>query len=83
MKFQVGDKVICKEGFDNTEESGGAGYEPSKRFTVGRITEFDNSTILWPIDGTHGVYSAACELYPINPLYEIVNNLRKEIKCDH
>lgn len=65
-KFKVGDKVVCKPGF-NKEEIGddsngaGAGYVSGKKITIWRITEIqdgnDNHFIAWPKDeGECGIY---------------------------
>lgn len=79
-QFKIGDTVRCKYGFTKEEDSGGSGYAPDKVFVVGRITEYENRTILWPkIANGSGIYAEACEIHLTEPLDIIIFNLRKEI----
>lgn len=58
--FEVGNKLICKEGFTNAENSGGAGYKPNKVITVKSIDE----NIIWPYeDRGFGIYKRALKFY--------------------
>ena len=71
MEFKVGDVVICKPGFTNSdfdslgEPRGGAGYKPGFVFTVGHrtLTYGSRELILWPNIGGSGVYANAVRLY--------------------
>lgn len=76
--FKVGDEVICKEGFTIEEDSGGAGYEPLKRFKIQRISiNRFGRYILWDENNVRGVYIEACRHF--DPVKEVISDLRKEI----
>lgn len=67
--FKIGDVVICisgyvnKHGIDNINIYGGLGYEEDKVFTISNITGTAAVGILWPADGSNGVYSHAVKKY--------------------
>jgi hypothetical protein len=50
--IKVGDRVICKPGFNREENSGGSGYKENRIFTVVKIDEDENdrNSILWAWD---------------------------------
>jgi hypothetical protein len=68
---QVGDKFICKHGFNRNSMSdyyGGAAYVEGKVYTIYRITpdiHNDDNVILWgkEDEDNNGVYKRATELY--------------------
>jgi len=67
---QVGDKFICKPGFNRSSMSkyyGGAGYAEGKVFTIEHITTQydDDDTILWPEEDEdkNGIYKKATQPY--------------------
>jgi len=73
MKFKIGDRVICKPGYvvgdsygHTNLKHGGYGYHPDKVFVIGEITDIDSiiHKVLWPDDGSSGIYSNTVELYP-------------------
>jgi len=60
-KFTVGQTVICIVPFDprpNGEDSGGGGWVRGKKFNISRIDTIGENLvpILWPIDGSSGIY---------------------------
>lgn len=62
MAFKVGDIVkcvgnSCARGSGTDYESGGAGWERDKVFTVGSISDCNGHSLLWPKDGGSGVYA--------------------------
>lgn len=64
MSFKIGDTVRCKAGYNTSESSGGAGYQPYRVFVIEDISgshETANGTILWPKIGDYGIYAHACE----------------------
>ena len=68
---RIGDKFICKPGFNKkiwSDYYGGAGYEAGKVYTIYRITpDLDNNdyTIFWgeEDENSNGVYKRATEPY--------------------
>jgi hypothetical protein len=66
MKFKVGDKVICKPGFNKdynykSELSGGSLYKEGKIFTISLIDKLSNCWVLW--EKGQGCFDQAVELY--------------------
>lgn len=79
-KFNVGDKVICKPGF-NTDGGGfgnklygGHGYFIGEVLTVISIDtdkKDENATVYWFKDHIGGIYQRALQLHSEEPEYEI------------
>ena len=75
--FKIGDKLRCKPGYNNNDDSnplgGGSGYAERKRIIVRSIDTIDQvpsalkykGAIYWPKDGSNGIYEFALELVPI------------------
>lgn len=74
MEFKDGDVVICLPGFINGDtpykmeagstKHGGSGYKNGKVFKIGRISpRYKDGFILWPSDGSNGVYSSVVKKY--------------------
>lgn len=67
---KVGQKVIWLPGFNNGEQSGGAGYEEGKIFTIRAVDfSFVYPEELYQNKYDYGVYPRAFKLY--NPQYTI------------
>jgi hypothetical protein len=70
MEFKKGDFVICKPGFENTDDKiigGGTGYKPGRVFKIFNISGSGKDRwVLWPDNGTeysenYGIFHTAVE----------------------
>ncbi len=86
LKFKKGDFVICKPGFDSTDNpgsGGGSGYESGRIFKVYKISDGNSRYILWPSNSTDdnsencGIFNYAVESYDNIDLVEQI--ILKEI----
>lgn len=87
--YKTGQVVVCKPGFvqkdrENHKQGGGSGYEPGKKFTIRKITIGKNTkqVVLWPEDGSFGVYQDTVELETEEYKRYIIDQINDELSSD-